>query len=232
MENIQKNGVKGERIIFKKILDFIYPQVCGICGKQNMNSLCNKCRIKLEKEFNFQTDDYKWDTSKNFIEHNYFFEYGNIIRSQILALKFQEKPYIYQTITYFLKNMQKSFENLKKYDIIVIVPISKQRKKDRGYNQSELIAKEISKIIKVPIAQNILHKIKNTVPQSSLNKEQREINAKGVYKCANITKLQNKKILIIDDIYTTGNTVNECARILTEKGIKRIDIGVLTIAKD
>ena len=128
--------------------------------------------------------------------------------------------------------MKKSFEKLKKYDIIIIVPISNKRKLERGYNQSELIAKEISKIIEVPIEKKVLYKIKNTVPQSTLNKKQREENAKGVYKAKNINRIYNKKILLIDDIYTTGNTVNECANILIQKGIKRKNIGVLTIAKD
>ena len=162
----------------------------------------------------------------------YFFKYQNLIRSQIISLKFKEKPYIYKTITYFLQNMQKSFEKLKKYDIIIVVPISRQRKKDRGYNQCELIAKEISQIINVPIEKNVLYKIKNTVPQSSLNKKQRDENVKGAYEVRNIIKLHNKKILIVDDIYTTGNTVNECAKLLIQKGIQRTDIGVLTIAKD
>ena len=218
--------------ILEKLLDLLYPQVCGICGKLNIKSLCNKCKVKLEKEYNFQTDNYENDYSKNFIEHNYFFKYENLIRSQILALKFQEKPYTYKTIAYFIKNMQKSFEKLKKYDIIIIVPISKQRNKERGYNQTELIAKEISKIIKVTIQKNILYKIKNTIPQSTLNRKQREENAKGVYKVKNINKIIDKKILIIDDIYTTGNTVNECANILVQAGIKRKNIGILTIAKD
>ena len=198
----------------------------------NTKSLCNRCKIKLEKEYKYETDDYKEDFSKNFIEHNYFFKYENLIRNQILAIKFQEKPYVYKTIANFVKNMQKSLENLKKYDIIIIVPISNKRKRDRGYNQSELIGKEISKIIKVPIEKKVLYKIKNTPAQSTLNKKQREENAKGVYKAKNITKLQNKKILIIDDIYTTGNTVNECANMLIQKGIKKTNIGVLTIAKD
>ena len=149
-----------------------------------------------------------------------------------MALKFKEKPYIHKTIGYFLKNMQKSFEILRKYDIIIIVPVSSQRKKKRGYNQSEIVAKEISSIINVPIERKILNKIKNTVPQSTLNKNQREQNARGVYCATNIKNIQNKKILIIDDIYTTGNTVNECAKILIEKGIDRKNIGVLTIAKD
>lgn len=220
------------RNILDKILDLIYPQTCGICGKLNSKSLCNKCKIKLEKEYEFQTDNYREDIDKNFIEHSYFFKYENLIRSQILALKFQERPYIYKTIAYFLKNMQKSFEILKKYDIMIIVPISKQRKKERGYNQSELIAKEISRIINVPIAKGILRKNKNTVPQSSLNKKQREENAKGAYQVAMNTDIYDKKLLIIDDIYTTGNTVNECARMLIQNGIKRDNIGVLTIAKD
>lgn len=219
-------------VIYENILNLIYPQVCGICGKLNSKSLCNKCKTKLQKEYQFQTDNYEEDASKNFIEHNYFFKYENLIRSQILALKFQEKPYIYKTIAYFLKNMEKSFENLKKYDIMIIIPISKQRKRNRGYNQSELIAKEISKIIKVPIQSKILFKVKNTVPQSTLNKKEREENAKGAYEVKNSSKLMNKKILIIDDIYTTGNTVNECANMLIKNGIKKSNIGVLTIAKD
>lgn len=206
--------------------------MCGICGKVNTKALCNKCEVKIKKEFKFKTDNYESDIDKNFIEHHYFFKYENLIRNQIISLKFHEKPYIYQTITYFLKKMQKSFENFKKYDIIIIVPLSMQRKKERGYNQSLLVAKEISKIIEVPIKSKILYKTKNTIPQSSLNKDEREKNAKGVYKVTNIKKIQNKKILLIDDIYTTGNTVNECAYMFIQKGIQRENIGVLTIAKD
>lgn len=210
----------------------MYPQICSICGKLNKKSLCNKCKNKLEKDFKFKTDNYEEDKSKNFLEHHYFFKYENLIRSQILSLKFQEKPYYYKTIASFLENKQKSFEKLKKYDIILIVPISKQRKKERGYNQSELIAKEISKIISVKIAKNKIIKIKNIQPQSTLNKQQRVENIKQAYKVKNVENIKNKKILIFDDIYTTGSTVNECARILNEAGIERKNIGVLTIAKD
>ena len=218
--------------MINKIINLIYPQTCSICGKTHINALCNKCKIKLKKEFKFQKEDYKEQTEKNFVEHYYFFKYQNVIRSQILSLKFHEKPYIYKTIASFLENNKKSFEKLKKYDIILIVPISNKRKKERGYNQSELLAKEIAKIISVKIEKNKILKIKNTLPQSTLNKIQREENVKGVYKAIQIEKIRNKKILIFDDIYTTGNTVNECAKVLVEKGIKRENIGVLTIAKD
>ena len=218
--------------ILEKILDLLYPQVCSICGKLNEKSLCNKCKIKLETEFNFQTEDYSQEIDKNFKEHHYFFRYENFIRNQILSLKFHEKPYIYKTIAHFLENKRKYFENLKKYDIMIVVPISKKRLKDRGYNQSELIAKEISKMLSIKIEKNIIKKLIDTPPQSLLNKEQRQENIKGVYKAYNIEKIKNKNILIVDDIYTTGNTVNECAKVLVEKGINEQKIGVLTIAKD
>lgn len=219
-------------IILEKVINLIYPQVCSICGKLNTKSLCNRCKNKLEKEFENKTDNYLEDSEKNFIKHHYFFKYKNLIRSQLLSYKFQEKPYIYKTISSFLENKQKNLEKLKKYDIIIVVPISKKRQKERGYNQSNLLAKEIAKMMSLKIEKNILFKIRNTAPQSSLNKQQREENVKQVYKAKNIEKIKNKKILIFDDIYTTGNTVNECAKTLIEAGVQRSNIGVLTIAKD
>ena len=128
--------------------------------------------------------------------------------------------------------MQKSFEKLKIYDIIIIVPISNERKKERGYNQSELIARQIALLLDVPVIDNILYKFKNTVPQSTLNKAQREENAKDSYKAKNCYKIKDKKILLFDDIYTTGSTVNECAKVLVKNGVNRKQIGILTVAKD
>lgn len=120
---------------------------------------------------------------------------------------------------------------IKSYEIIIPVPIHRRRFNDRGYNQSELIAKEISKKLKINnFRNNILIKIRNNAIQSTLNKHQRMMNVKDVYKVQNINLIQNKKILLIDDIYTTGNTVNECSRVLKENGAK--EIGVFTISKD
>lgn len=119
---------------------------------------------------------------------------------------------------------------LSQYEIITSVPISKKRKKERGYNQSELIAKEISKKLNIKYEKNVLYKVKNTVAQSKLNKRQREENARGVYEIRNKKEINKKKILLIDDIYTTGSTVNECSRVLQK--IYPQKIGIFTIAKD
>ena len=127
------------------------------------------------------------------------------------------------------------FENFKSYDTIIPVPISKKRKKERGYNQSLLIAKELVKQVNkekktLSLCVYVLKKIKNIVPQSTLDKENRLQNVQGVYQLKNKEQLIGKKILLIDDIYTTGSTVRECAKVLQQVDVEKID--VFTIAKD
>lgn len=152
------------------------------------------------------------------------------MRKLILDYKFNEKPYIYKTFVNFLLNNKKIFEKIKKYDTIIPVPISKKRLKERGYNQSLLIAKEICKRTNLKIMNNCLIKTKNIIEQSKLNKEERLQNISGVYNLKNKQLLNNKKILLIDDIYTTGSTANECSKTL--KNGKPDKIGVLVLAKD
>ena len=107
---------------------------------------------------------------------------------------------------------------------------SKKRKKQRGYNQSILIAREISKKANIGLVTNCLYKTKNTIEQSKLNREEREKNAQNVYELKNGKIIENKKILLLDDIYTTGNTVNSCCEVLKQANPKKI--GVLVLAKD
>ena len=165
-----------------------------------------------------------------FDEHIYMFKYEGAIRRIILQYKFQEKSYLYKTIVNFLLKNKKMFEIIKTYDTIVPVPISKKRKKTRGYNQSYLIAREIADKVEIRIDNKCLFKTKNIIEQSKLNKEERTNNIKGVYELKNSYRLENKKILLIDDIYTTGSTVNECCKVLKKANPKEID--VLVIAKD
>ena len=166
----------------------------------------------------------------NFEELIYIFKYEGIIRENLLKYKFEEKSYLYKTFVNFLLKNDKIFENMKNYDTIIPVPISKKRNRQRGYNQSFLIAKEISKYTNLKLINNCLFKTKNVIEQSKLTKEEREQNIKNVYSLKNGDKIESKKILLIDDIYTTGSTVNECCRILKKANPKKI--GVVVLAKD
>ncbi len=210
------------------VSNLIYPPICGNCGKIDKNFLCSKCAIMLKKQLdiyiNMQIKD------KYFNSLICGFKYEGNIRKLILDYKFHEKSYLYITFANFLLKEKKIFENIKNYDKIIPVPISKKRQKERGYNQSLLIAKEIAKRMNLELLNNCLIKTKNIVEQSKLNKDEREKNIQGAYELKNKQFINDKKILLIDDIYTTGNTVNECSKILRKGNPK--EIGILTIAKD
>ena len=126
-----KNYRKGEIKIFNKLLDLIYPPVCGICGKLSENYLCIKCRNKLFNEAVFGQDYYE---DKNFENHFYLFKYEGIIREKLLDYKFNEKPYLFRTFLNFFIFYEKNYFHFDFYDIIIPVPISKKRINNRGYN--------------------------------------------------------------------------------------------------
>lgn len=207
----------------------IYPQTCGICGKLHPESLCKKCHKMLDSQ---QITGFleKEQEMAYFDELIYLFSYEGPIRELLLAYKFKEKAYLYKTIVNFLLNQEKIFEKLQSYDTIIPVPISNRRRKERGYNQSLLIAKEMSKELNLLLITDCLYKTKHIPPQSELNKEERVRNVQSVYELRNQTILENKKILILDDIYTTGSTIKECSKILQTAKPKKI--GAFVIAKD
>ena len=203
--------------------------MCGICGKLDPKSLCNKCKIKLQKNAICKIEDYK-NTSSYFDEHIYLFQYNGEIRDAILKYKFDEKSYIYRTFLEFIKNNENICAQIKKYDIIIPVPISKKRLNSRGYNQSSLIAKNLAQELNIEYSKKILIKIKDNKPQSEMKQDTRKSNVSGVYKVINEERINNKKVLIVDDIFTTGSTADECAKVLKENNAE--SLGVFTLAKD
>lgn len=212
----------------QKLLDFIYPPVCGICLKPNRNWLCEKCENQLHQEKNIKILK-KGDSF--YEEHMAIFPYQGAIRKKILEYKFADQSYLYHTFSQIIINDEKICRFLKKYDIIIPVPIHPKRKGERGYNQSELIAKELSKKQNIPVRLQVLYKTQNNSPQSTLSAVERIKNTENVYAIAKENyEIAGKKVLLLDDVYTTGNTVNQCSKVLKEAEVKLI--GVLTIAKD
>lgn len=167
--------------------------------------MCGKCKIDLQRIANFQVESYITESGfcrKNFEEHIYFFQYDGLIREQIIDFKFNEESYKYKMLAEFITkniilNDKNAFQIIKNYDIIIPVPISKKRLKERGYNQSELIAKQIAKATELRFEAGCLYKNKNIIAQSKLSKEQREENIKGVYGIKNKKRITRKKSAII-----------------------------------
>lgn len=217
-------------LFYQKMINFIFPPCCLICGKLGKNIWCKECRKELLKKVLYKIEN-KDKSQFYFEKHVYLFSYKDKIRKLILDYKFNDKSYLYKIFAEIIIKNKKIYGILKKYDIIMPVPIHKKRKRQRGYNQSELITKEIaSKLENLEYQNKVLQKVKHTIPQSSLSKEQRKRNVENVYKIINKEKIKNKKVILFDDIYTTGATVKEIAKLLKQNGVSKIL--VLTIAKD
>jgi ComF family protein len=116
------------------------------------------------------------------------------------------------------------------FDLILPVPLHKQRLRERGFNQALLLVRELSRRTGIPYRMNVLQKKRPTLPQVHLSGAERE---KGVRKSFDILsgeELEGKTILLVDDVYTTGATVNECSKVLLAAGAARIDVFTLTHA--
>lgn len=211
------------------ILDLIYPPVCGICNKINKKYLCLKCQKELQP-YGIYSINYCNKKGIYYDYHIKILKYENRVRDIIIEYKFNEKAYMHKTFEKIILKNKKIYSFLENYDIIIPVPMYKKKKWARGYNQAELIADDIAKNLKINIEKNNLVKVVDTKKQSTLSKNDRKLNVKNAFNVIKPDKILNKKIILFDDIFTTGNTINECSKTLKKYGAK--EIAILTIAMD
>lgn len=201
---------------FSKILNFLYKKHCLLCKSKKENTfLCSEC--KKEIVFNSKKLLKEIDGIKIYSACNYSGNPLDLIR----LLKFHNKKELAVEIAKI------SFDFLQSLDIdfsefeIVPVPINKKKKRERGFNQCELISFELSKLMNIPFNFNLIKKIRYTEPMYRLNYEQRLINLKDAFE-VNKNEFNNKKILLIDDIVTTGSTLSEIIKELKKNNINDI----------
>ena len=213
--------------ILTKILDTIFPPKCGFCGKINKDFICKKCENKIK----YLKNDYIIKTkNERYRYHLYAYKYKNEIRDKMLNFKFNDEPELADTFSKLIIKNEKICRFLETYDIIIPVPMHIKKQTVRGYNQADLIAKKIAKELHIEYVKDTLIKVRKTETQSSLNASQRKSNVKDAYDCKMKEKIKDKKVILFDDIYTTGSTATECAKVLKQSGAK--EVSVLTFAKD
>jgi len=137
-------------------------------------------------------------------------------------LKTLASPLAYLIISHFLLTENKIIFKDQFNSLLVPVPLLSSKKRDRGFNQSEEIAQKLSSFFKIPFLTNNLIKIKKTQPQVELKRQGREENIKGAFRIENPQEIQGKRIFLIDDIFTTGSTMEECARVLKQAGAREV----------
>jgi ComF family protein len=149
------------------------------------------------------------------------FNYEYPANELIKTFKFNKRPELAKVFAQLLINKLKE-GNILFPDVIVPVPLHKKRQRSRGYNQSLEIAKVISKQLGINLNSSLCSRIKNTDPQSSLPMKRRHKNVKNAFSI--IENQTPKHIVIIDDVITTGSTINELARLFRKAGCERIDV--------
>ena len=155
------------------------------------------------------------------------FEYREPLRSVILDYKFKGCHAYAPLLSEMMKDYLMSFDIWQDVDMIIPVPLHEKRLKERGYNQAELLANYVSEYTKVPLNTAALTRVRNTRRQSGLTGTDRITNVAGAFKCGE--DMRGKTIVLLDDIYTTGNTIQSCAAPLKEAGAYRIC--AVTLAK-
>ena len=224
-------------------IDIIYPQniSCIICNKpinkSNTYSLCRECFENIEfiqdgclkcgkKETRRTLEEYEFGECEYCKGYTYYFDraiscidYSKISKKMILNFKYKDKTYMSRYIADIM-SQKIQLENIK-YDYILYVPLHKKRLKERGFNQSQKIAKYFSEKVNIECL-DIIKRTKNTKKLYSLIRDDRKKELINAFEINDSTLLENKNVLIIDDILTTGSTVNEISKRLKVIGVDKI----------
>ena len=218
-------------MIFEKILDILFPKCCGICGKLG-NTVCRECVEKLEKYRNNNTRNNQIEVLESTVNTHFLYKYEGLVRKILLKYKFDDQSYLFFTLIFLVLNSPETCIFIGDYDIMMPVPLHKKRHLERGYNQTELVAKNLGEKLKICVNGKILIKNKNIKPQSQKTGEDRFKDVVGIYDLNSkyVQDIVGKKVLIFDDIYTTGSTCKECAKMLLKGGAK--EVGIFCFARD
>lgn len=157
-------------------------------------------------------------------------KYEGELKDIILLYKYLNFRVLGKELAHFAYHSLREEEDIWwKVGTLIPVPLHRKRKRQRGFNQAQIIAKELARLKGIEIAEGVLIKVKNVPPQTSLAADERERNVTGAFRVKEGEQIQKKRVLLVDDVYTTGATIRECSRVLREAGVK--EIRAMTLAQ-
>ena len=212
------------------VSDTLFPSFCAYCGKVicNGEGVCKQCRDSINLNTKYYSGEYVFPLEEKihgkrkwFLDDGvWLFKYEEPITKLVYAMKFKHSKSIarlfgqYCTDAITLMKWQ--------YDYITYIPVSKNRLWKRGFNQSEVIARYIGKTHNKDVL-NLLYIKNEKVAQKKLSSNERFINTYQKFDIiSGSNNIKNKSVLIVDDVYTTGATINECARLLKMQGVHHV----------
>lgn len=220
-----------------RILDFISPRLCVVCGQRlapTERSLCSVCLFHLprtdfhQKPLDNPMAQLFWGLAPIEKAAALFYYHPHSETAQLVyRLKYNNRPDIGEDMGRVMANELQAADFFSDIDVLLPVPLASKRLRQRGYNQSEQLAKGISDITHLPIVTKALRRKHFQQSQTTLNRWQRQENVEDTFWLKDGSQLQDKHVLLIDDICTTGATLISCANTL--KDIEGIRISVLTL---
>lgn len=220
--------------VLKYILNLIYPPKCIFCkdmldiNKLYNQYICDKCYGKLPIISDSYVSLKNRDIDNDLAFKEYYFRdciskffYEFPVSSAICDFKFHNKHSFALPFAKYLASLVSRFYADISFDFVTYIPMFKRKEFERSYNQAKLLAMHLSKTLKIPLA-NLLIKVKNNSPQHNLNLDERKDNIKGVYEFSYKEDVSQKNILLVDDIVTSGYTLNEASKILVSVGVANV----------
>ncbi len=207
---------------WKQALDLVFPRCCPACGAYTGRDTlwCDECFRKALDPHQIQRNAHPHLAACYTAAR-----YEGSVRKLIIGLKYNQKPQLAKALHPILDAFP-WWERLRaEVDLAVPIPLSDKRRKERGYNQTDLLFQEILEMRAIPYDPACLVRIRNTPKQSLLNKEEREKNLQMAFHINKGKDIRGKTILLVDDIYTTGTTMETAAKELRRAGAKKV-IGV------
>ena len=157
--------------------------------------------------------------------------YKGRLRRAIIRFKFRNQPHLYHGFSHLMLMCLAERKILPRFDFVIPAPLSKNRLAERGYNQAELLAGPVARGLKVPLATDVIYKTRETPPQSSLPYHKRLKNLKNAFRVPDKSRVQGKRILLIDDVLTSGATADEISKTLLRAGAKEVYVAVATVTQ-
>ncbi len=233
---------KYKSTLFNIFLDAIYPRRCAVCdeiipfGGALICSGCEKKPVFVREprcrkcgRMLYSREEYCTDCKE--VKHAFdrafsVFIYNDVMQQSVFRFKYQGRQeyadFYAECIYRYLGEELKSLNA----EALIPVPLHKERYKMRGFNQAELIAERLGKILGIKVEKDLVRRVSATLPQKNLNREERRKNLKRAFTLSrNIVKLT--RVIIVDDIYTTGITADEMAEILRSAGVREIYVVTL-----
>jgi len=206
--------------IFRAMLDVVLPPVCYVCKEpcRGKYGLCDDCLDKIHR-LPHSAEPQK---TAHLDEAWFACRYKETIKECVHLFKYNGYAGLVDIFRDIAVNFIRKNGLNENIDLLVPVPAHRTKRREKNYSHTDLLARAISQELSIPLDSRNLKKIRWTRPQSELDKEKRLVNVKNSFLAVEKNAFCGKKILLIDDVYTTGSTANECAKALREARANRV----------